>query len=103
MFLDKKSAFIHIDIWEEFKFKLLNKFGNQEVFRCEALKQFSQLEQLLHSMHNLTTLLAPRINILKSYMQNFEEPEALYATTLSSALNDTIIQCRIGVCITFIP
>ena len=36
--LDKKSSFNHIDGWEEFKSKLLNKFGNLEVFRREALK-----------------------------------------------------------------
>ena len=52
-------------------------------------------------------LLAPRIDILKSYIEcvaNFEEPEALYATTLSSALNDTMIQCLpVAVRITFIP
>ena len=83
--LDKKSTFIHIDSWEEFKSKLLNKFGNLEVVQGEAIKQFSQLEQPLHSMHDLTTLLAPRIDILKSYIEcvaNFKEPEALYATTL---------------------
>ena len=88
--LNKKCAFIHIDIWEEFKSKLLNEFGNLEVFQCEALKQFSQLDQPLHSMHDLTTLLAPRIDILKSYIEcvaNCEEPEAFYTTTLSSALN----------------
>ena len=105
--LDKKSAFVHIDSSEEFKSKLINKFGNLEVFRREALKQFSQLDPPLHSMHDLTTLLAPRIDKLKSYIEsvaNFEEPEALYATTLSSALNNTIIQCLpVAVCIIFIP
>ena len=70
--------------------ELLNKFGNLAVFRREALKQLSQLDQPLHSMHDLTTLLAPRIDILKSYIEcvaNCEEPEAFYTTTLSSALN----------------
>ena len=75
MLLNTKCAFIHMDSWEEFKSKLLNKFGNLEVFRREALKQFLQLDQPLHSMHDLTTLLAPRIDILKSYIKcvaNFE-------------------------------
>ena len=36
--LDKKSAFILISSWEEFKSKVLDKFGNLEVFRREALK-----------------------------------------------------------------
>ena len=85
--LDKKSAFIHINSWEEFKSKLLSRFGNLEVFRCKTLKQFTQLDQPLQSTHDLTTLLAPRIDILKYYIKcisNFEEPEAIYATTLSS-------------------
>ena len=36
--LDKQSAFVHIDSWQEFKDKLINNFGSIHVFQWEALK-----------------------------------------------------------------
>ena len=31
--IDKQSAFVHIDSWQEFKDKLINDFGSIHVFR----------------------------------------------------------------------
>ena len=45
--LDKQSAFLHIDNWQEFKDKLICDFGSLETFQREALKQFSQIDQPL--------------------------------------------------------
>ena len=47
--INKQSSFVHIDSWEEFKKKLINDFGNTDVFRREAISQFSQLEN--HCKH----------------------------------------------------
>ena len=73
--------------------KPAKKFGNLKVFRRESSQTILTAGPAPPQHEYLTMLLAPRIDILKSYIEcvaNFEEPEALYTTTLSSTLNNTI-------------
>ena len=48
--IDKRSSLVHVDNWEEFKSKLVNEFGSIKVFRCKALKLFTQLYQPLQNV-----------------------------------------------------
>ena len=94
--LDKQSAYVHIDNWKEFKDKLINDFGSIHVFRREALKQFSHLDQPLQSLQELVEHLVPAIKTLESHIKcvaTFHDPDLLYNNTLTSSLNDTIISC----------
>ena len=47
---DKRSAFLHIDDWKEFKNKLIDDFGHIEVFLRKVHKQFNQLDQPLQTI-----------------------------------------------------
>ena len=67
--LDKQSAFIHIDSWQEFKDKLINDFGSIHVFQFEALKKFSHLDQPLQTLKDLVEQLVPPIKTLKSHIK----------------------------------
>ena len=105
--IDKRSSFLHVDNWNEFKGKLVDEFGSIEIFRHKALKLFTQLDQPLQNRNELTNVLAPRINGLKSTIKcvaDFYDHTILYSITLSSALVDTIIQCiPVSVRPTFLP
>ena len=107
LLLDKRSSFVHVDNWDEFKGKLVDEFGSIEVFRCEALKLFTQLNQPLQNVKEFTNVLAPRINGLKSTIKcvaDFLDHTVLYNITLFSALIDIIIQCiPVSVHPTFLP
>ena len=59
--LEKRSSFIHFDSWDKFKAKLINEFSNIEVFRHEAFKLFTQMDQPLQKVKELTYVLAPTI------------------------------------------
>ena len=94
--LNKQSSFVHIDSWKEFKEKLIIDFGNTDVFRREALRQFSQMDQPLQTVQELADILVPTINTLKSHIQcvaTFHNPDLLYTNTLSPTLIDTILNC----------
>ena len=94
--LDNQSGFLHIDNWQEFKDKLICDFCSLEMFQGEALKQFSQIDQPLQTLKELTDILVPAINSLKSYIKcvaTFMDPTILNNITLSSTLNELIISC----------
>ena len=78
--LNRRSSFVHVDNWDEFKVKLIDEFGSVEVFRCEALKLFTQLDQPLQNVKELTDKLAPRVNGLKYTIKcvvDFHDPAIL--------------------------
>ena len=52
--LEKRSSFVHIDNSDELKCKLVDAFRSIEVFRREALKLFTQLDQPLLNVKELT-------------------------------------------------
>ena len=92
--LHKQSAYVHIDSWQEFKDKLIKGFGSIYVFRCEALKQFSHLDQPLQTLRELVKQLVPVIKTLESHIKcldTFHDPVLLNKNILTSYFNDIII------------
>ena len=80
----------------EFKKKLITDFGNTDVFRHKALRQFSQMDQPLQTVQELAVVLVPTINTLKSHIQcvaTFHDHDLLYTNMLSPTLIDTILNC----------
>ena len=60
------------------------------------LCQFSQLDQPQQTVQELVELLVPAINTLNSHIKcvaTFHDPVFLYTNTLSSTLDNTIINC----------
>ena len=75
---------------------LISDFGSIRAFQREALKQFSHLDQPLQTLKELVNQLVPAIKTLDSHIKcvaTFHDPVLLYNNTLSSTLNDTIINC----------
>ena len=94
--INKQSSFVHINSWEEFKKKLINNFGNTNVFRHEAFRQFTQMDQPLQTVQELADILVPTINTLKSHVQRvatFHDHDLLYTNALSPTLIDTLLSC----------
>ena len=92
---------MHFDNWDKFKGKLVDEFGSIEVFRREALKLFTQLDQPLQNVKELTNMLAPRINGLKSSIKcvaDFHDH-----TVLRPGRHHHIYCIPVWVCPTFLP
>ena len=92
--LSKKGPFNNFSNWDEFKIKLIDKFGSIDIFGRDV-NQIFDLLPCYESVQEVANGLSPQIKTLQAnleIMQQFHDMEDLHSVALTKSLTDNIMR-----------